>query len=103
MRHAPQKYGADLAYIHDAGFGAFAAAAAGELLHALRERGMTDGQIVDLGCGSGILARALADAGYDVLGYDISAEMVEIARAAHHELNFVTRPVSMRDCRARWP
>jgi SAM-dependent methyltransferase len=35
---------------------------------------------VDLGCGSGILARALRSAGYDVIGIDLSESLLEIAR-----------------------
>lgn len=36
--------------------------------------------MVDLGCGSGLLTRELARAHYDVLGIDISEEMIAIAR-----------------------
>src|SRR5262245_2710330 len=71
---------ADLAYIHDAGFGFHARAASDELLHRLRRAGHRSGIVVDLGCGTGILARIVADAGYDVLGHDRSAEMLKIAR-----------------------
>jgi SAM-dependent methyltransferase len=35
---------------------------------------------VDLGCGSGIMARQLRDAGYDVIGVDLSEPLLEIAR-----------------------
>jgi SAM-dependent methyltransferase len=73
-------YGRDLAHVHDDGFGAFARDAAPALLALLRERGIRGGLVVDLGCGSGIWAAALLDAGYDVLGVDVSAEMLEIAR-----------------------
>jgi SAM-dependent methyltransferase len=38
------------------------------------------GLVVDLGCGSGILAEQMAAAGYDVLGIDISAAMLALAR-----------------------
>lgn len=57
-----------------------ALAAAGELIEQLHRRGIHDGLVVDLGCGSGITARRLIDAGFEVLGVDISAEMVELAR-----------------------
>src|SRR5262249_29994188 len=70
-------YAEDLAHIHDAGYGHVARAAAPVLLDAL---GGTRGLVVDLGCGSGILAAALADAGLDVLGIDLSAEMLALAR-----------------------
>ena len=73
-------YARDLAAIHDAGFGGFARDAAPGLLRRLRRAGIHDGLVVDLGCGSGIWARALTDAGYDVLGVDQSEDMLEIAR-----------------------
>ena len=73
-------YREDLAHVHDTGFGGFAAGAAPGLLAILRDGGVVDGRVVDLGCGSGIWARALADAGYDVLGIDLSSSMLAIAR-----------------------
>ena len=73
-------YARDLAAIHDAGFGAFARDAAPGLLRRLRRAGIDDGLVVDLGCGSGIWARTLTYAGYDVLGVDQSADMLRIAR-----------------------
>jgi SAM-dependent methyltransferase len=75
-----EAYKDDLAYIHDVGFGDFAANSASGLLEFLRHDGITTGLVVDLGCGSGLWARELADAGYDVLGIDISASMIDIAR-----------------------
>lgn len=41
---------------------------------------MRDGLVVELGCGSGILARELTRAGLDVLGFDASPAMIAIAR-----------------------
>jgi SAM-dependent methyltransferase len=73
-------YGDDLAYIHDAGFGRFAVAAGPVLVDALGKRGIEDGLVIDLGCGSGILSRVVSDAGYDVLGIDISEAMITLAR-----------------------
>jgi len=70
----------DLAYIHDAGFGEFAKNSGPGLLEILRQNAITKGLVVDLGCGSGIWARELSRAGYDVLGIDISPAMIEIAR-----------------------
>ena len=75
-----EAYREDLAYIHDAGFGHFATNAAPVLLESLRRRGVDSGLVVDLGCGSGILAGAMSAAGYDVLGFDISPAMVAKAR-----------------------
>jgi SAM-dependent methyltransferase len=73
-------YREDLAYIHDAGFGGLAQAAAPVLLNALRQRGIDRGLVVDLGCGSGIMAKAVADAGYQVVGIDLSPSMIALAR-----------------------
>ncbi|HZM85247.1 MAG TPA: class I SAM-dependent methyltransferase, partial [Blastocatellia bacterium] len=75
-----EAYKDDLAYIHDVGFGDFARNSARGLLEILREAGITSGLVVDLGCGSGLWARELVDAGYDVFGIDISAPMIDIAR-----------------------
>jgi SAM-dependent methyltransferase len=82
-------YGRDLAHIHDTGFGDFARDAAPGLLRMLAEAGLDDGLIVDLGCGSGIWARELVDAGYDVLGVDISPAMLAIAAERVPEGRFV--------------
>ena len=46
--------------------------------------------MVDLGCGSGLTARRLTDAGYDVIGVDISDEMVALARSNAPNATFVT-------------
>jgi SAM-dependent methyltransferase len=73
-------YGLDLAYIHNAGFGNFARAAAPVLVDALERQGIDKGLVIDLGCGSGILSKEVSEAGYDVLGIDISEAMVAIAR-----------------------
>ena len=73
-------YREDLAYIHDVGHPDFALRSAPGILELLREHGITDGLVVDLGCGSGLWARELLEAGYRVLGIDISEAMVEIAR-----------------------
>ena len=50
---AGKTYGEDLAWIHDAGFGAFAREAAPGLLEIFRKNGVEDGLVVDLGCGNG--------------------------------------------------
>jgi SAM-dependent methyltransferase len=74
-------YRDDLAYIHDAGFGFMADSAAPVLRDTLRQSGLGRGLVIDLGCGSGILSEAMAAAGYDVLGIDLSLAMLELARA----------------------
>ena len=81
-------YEEDLAYTHDAGFGAIAEAGAAELVALLRRRGRTSGLVVELGSGSGISSRVLVDAGYDVVGLDSSPAMVELARERVPEATF---------------
>jgi SAM-dependent methyltransferase len=96
-------YGADLAYIHHVGFGGFAAAAAPALGDLLRAAGIRDGLVVDVGCGTGILARALTERGYDVLGIDVSAHMIERARGVAPRARFMNasiRNTSLPPCRA---
>ncbi len=75
-----QGYKEDLAYIHDVGFSAFSSESAPGLLAILRQKGIENGLVVDLGCGSGIWAKALTQAGYDVLGIDLSDAMLDLAR-----------------------
>lgn len=50
----------------------------------LREYGVNDGLVLDLGCGTGKLTRLLADEGYDMIGVDLSEEMLEVA--LEHEM-----------------
>ena len=45
----------------------------------LHEYAVTDGLILDLGCGTGSMTELLAAAGYDMIGADNSEEMLEIA------------------------
>lgn len=82
-------YREDLAYIHDVGFGDFARTAAPGLLAILRQKGIGTGLVVDLGCGSGIWAQELRKNGYDVVGIDLSAAMIEIARERVPEAKFI--------------
>ena len=82
-------YGTDLAHIHDAGFGDFAREAGAGIVAMLAEAGIEDGLVVDLGCGTGILAERLLAAGYDVLGVDISADALAIARRRAPAARFV--------------
>jgi len=96
-------YTPDLAFIHDAGFGDLARHAAPVLLEALRARGIAAGLLVELGCGSGILARELTAAGYDVLGVDISPAMIRMARKQAPQAHFVTASLlsfELPECKA---
>src|SRR5918993_2514623 len=76
----PRWYGEDLAYIHDVGHAEFALGAAPGIMEILDRNGIHHGLVVDLGCGSGLWARKLVDAGYRVVGIDISEAMIELSR-----------------------
>ena len=55
------------------------------LIRLLRKYGVEDGLLLELGCGTGSLTERLADAGYDMIGLDSSAEMLEQALAKRDE------------------
>lgn len=73
-------YETDLAAAHDAHYSDYGRNAAPLLLERLARAGHHTGTVVDLGCGSGVMARLVSDAGYDVLGVDMSADMIDLAR-----------------------
>ncbi|RMG11916.1 MAG: class I SAM-dependent methyltransferase [Cyanobacteria bacterium J055] len=83
-----QWYKEDLAYIHDVGFGDWAIASAPGILKILAEAQLQNGLIIDLGCGSGLSARAFVNAGYRFLGIDLSEEMLKIAQKRVPEADF---------------
>ena len=45
----------------------------------LRENGVKEGLVLELGCGTGNMTRLLSQAGYDMIGVDNSMDMLEIA------------------------
>ncbi len=49
------------------------------LISLLKEHGIEDGLVLDLGCGTGSVTELLAEAGYDMIGVDLSEEMLQIA------------------------
>lgn len=55
------------------------------LMQILKNNGITDGLVLDLGCGTGKITRLLSKAGYDMIGVDISEEMLSIAREQESE------------------
>jgi SAM-dependent methyltransferase len=78
MRRAD--YRADLAYVHHVAYSRLAATAAPTLLRRLRQAGIRDGRIVDLGCGGGVWLARLLRAGYAAVGVDSSPAMLALAR-----------------------
>src|SRR5919108_4928938 len=92
-------YAEDLAYIHDRGYSAVAEGAAAAVLELLAPRA----SIVELGCGGGVTARRLTDAGHEVLGIDQSEALIALARRRAPRADFrvgslVTAPIP--DCDA---
>ena len=83
-----EAYAEPLAQVHDSGFAQHAEAAAEYLLSQLRAADICNGLVVALGCGSGILPNRLCQAGYDVLGIDISPAMIELARQRAPQATF---------------
>ena len=45
----------------------------------LEKYGISDGLVLDLGCGTGSMTELLAEAGFDMIGIDASEEMLELA------------------------
>lgn len=71
-------YGDDLAYIHHHGYGFFAQGEAPKLAALLKQHHVKS--VLELGCGSGIVAKHLTRAGFDVAGIDASPAMIRMAR-----------------------
>ncbi len=83
-------YQTDLAYIHHVGFSDGARIIAPWLADQLQTRRIRRGLVVDLGCGSGVLAAELVRRRYDVLGVDVSPAMIALARRTAPGARFLT-------------
>ena len=57
----------------------------GYLIKLLKEYGIKEGLLLELGCGTGKMTRLLKTAGYDMIGVDNSEDMLEIAREKQFE------------------
>ncbi|MCK5586619.1 methyltransferase domain-containing protein [Candidatus Bipolaricaulota bacterium] len=68
-----------LAEVYDVGWGDFAESTRTFVERTLSTYGIESGRILELACGTGILAIHLAQSGYIILGIDRSPEMVSIA------------------------
>jgi len=73
-------YRRDLANVHHLGFGFHADRCASGILALLEPVLATNGLVLELGCGSGLLTRRLLDAGHRVIATDASPAMLELAR-----------------------
>ena len=70
---------------------------AGHLIRILRQHGMRDGLVLDLGCGTGQMTVRLAQAGYDMIGVDQSPDMLEIAQERKKGLDILYLMQDMRE------
>ncbi|MEM6725053.1 MAG: class I SAM-dependent methyltransferase [Bacteroidota bacterium] len=73
-------YQKDLAFVHDLDFVDLAFEASKYLIDLLAKDQITQGLILDLGCGSGVLSAQLDQAGYATIGVDLSRELLSLAR-----------------------
>ncbi|MBE0636014.1 class I SAM-dependent methyltransferase [Candidatus Bipolaricaulota bacterium] len=80
-----QKPYSKLAQVYDIGWGDFAESCQSFMSETLSSYGIVSGKLLELACGTGILATHLARLGHVVLGIDRSPEMIEVAssRGAH--------------------
>ncbi len=81
-------YSRDLAFVHDTAFGDFSRRVAPEIVKMLRRAGIRRGRVVEVGCGSGVLAGQLGAAGFSVYGFDVSPAMIARARARAPKATF---------------
>ena len=57
------------------------------LISLLKEYGVSDGLVCELGCGTGKMTELLSMAGYDMIGIDSSSEMLSIAMRSRESDN----------------
>lgn len=87
-------YGEDLACLHNQHYSDFVAHSAPQALSMLRAAGLKSGLVCDLGCGGGQFSASLLKAGYQVIGVDLSAAMIAIARKRAPGARFIQGSVA---------
>ena len=63
----------------------------------LAQHGITDGPVLDLGCGTGKMTRLMSEQGYDMTGIDNAAEMLQIAAMEPGEVPILYLLQDMQD------
>ena len=77
------------------------------LTELLKEYGISNGLICELGCGTGNITRRLAKRGYDMIGIDSSFEMLSLAREKESEkatesILYLMQDMRELDCSVIW-
>jgi SAM-dependent methyltransferase len=82
-------YRRDLAWVHHEGYSQHVERVWPGMVRLLRDARLAAGaRVLDVGCGSGLLARRLREAGFTVRGVDASPAMIELARAYEGAADF---------------
>ena len=93
-------YDDDLAYIHDVGYDFHARGFAPSLVALLKEARLAGSVVVDLGCGSGIWAEQLSQAGFRAVGVESFAGDDHVRQAPRsRRANSMWRRFSISICR----
>jgi len=67
------------------------------IINILKKHGIEDGLVLELGCGTGQMTRLLSDAGYDMIGVDMSEDMLSVAMAENEEGKILYLNQDMRE------
>ena len=106
LQHMDSYYGSDLAWVHHSGYSQHVENTAQGIVRLLRESGLSkEARVLDVGCGSGLLARRLLDAEFVVKGIDASPAMIDLARsyASGADFRVVRLPTNSSDRGAMLP
>lgn len=96
---------AGLSRVYDGGWGDFSIQYVSLIEELLSERGIKRARILDIACGTGILALALAKKGHTVHGTDISPEMIKAAKSkavGFNNITFAVRGMAGFTCKNRF-